>query len=133
MFVKIILLSSAVFFSLTMDHALAAATEPSLGSAGLRMLWGLLVVLGLLLVIYGLARKKLSLVHSSKYSKIKIIEMRPLMAKKSLCLVEVAGRQYLLGLGSETITLLSALDTNKSHNFSATLETATEQHEQKSI
>lgn len=133
MSVKIFLLLFTVFSSLTPGHLLAATTEPSLSSAGLRMLWGLLVVLGILLIVYGLARKRLSLVHSSKKSKIKIIEMRPLMAKKALCLVEVAGRQYLLGLGSETITLLSKIETKKNHNFSTTLETATKQHEQKSI
>ncbi|MBU1139266.1 MAG: flagellar biosynthetic protein FliO [Proteobacteria bacterium] len=112
---------------------MAGTADPSFGAVGLRMFWGLLVVLGILLIVYGFARKKLSLVHSSKKSKIKIIEMRPLMAKKSLCLVEVAGRQYLLGLGSETITLLSTVETNESHNFSATLETAAKQHEQNRI
>ncbi|MBU0943427.1 MAG: flagellar biosynthetic protein FliO [Proteobacteria bacterium] len=112
---------------------MAAGTDTSLASAGLRMLWGLLVVLGLLLIIYGLARKRLSLAHSNRKSQIKILETRHLMAKKSLCLVEVAGREYLLGLGNDTITLLATLDAEKNHNFSATLETATEQHEQNSI
>lgn len=133
MFLKLVPLSSALSLTLIADSAMAAASDPSLASAGLRMLWGLLVVLGLLLIIYGLARKRLSLLHSSKTSRIKILEIRHLMAKKSLCLVEVAGQEYLIGLGHETITLLSTIDNNESHNFSATLESATEQHVQKNI
>ncbi len=133
MFVKLSPLSTALTLTLIADCAMAASTDPSLASAGLRMFWGLLVVLGLLLIIYGLARKRLSLLHSSKTSRIKILEIRHLMAKKSLCLVEVAGQEYLLGLSNETITLLSSIDNNERHNFSATLESATEQHVQKTI
>ena len=133
MFIKLLPLSFAVVLTMMTDHVMAATPEPSLTSAALRMFWGLLVVLGVLLVIYGLARKRLSLVHSNKKSQIKIIEIRHLMAKKSLCLVEVAGQEYLLGLGNETINLLAKLDNRGSHSFSSTLETATERHEQKSI
>lgn len=105
------------------------STDPSLFSAGLRMLWGLLVVLGIILIIYGLMRKRLSFIQSNKKSRIQIIEIRHLMPKKSLCLVEVGGQEFLLGVGSENITLLSTIKKNAKGSFDTTLAAA-EQHEQ---
>jgi flagellar biogenesis protein FliO len=40
------------------------------------------------------------------------------MPKKSLCLVEVSGKEYLIGLGSDTITLLSSSETDDSTTLS---------------
>jgi flagellar protein FliO/FliZ len=108
------------------------STDPSLLSSGFRMLWGLFVVLGIILIIYGLMRKRLSFVQSNSKAKIKIIEIRHLMPKKSLCLVEVGGQKFLLGLGNENITLLSAIKASKSSTFNTTLASAAEQHEQPS-
>jgi flagellar protein FliO/FliZ len=109
-----------------------ASTDPSLLSAGFRMLWGLLVVLGILLIIYGLMRKRLSFVQANSKSKIKIIEIRHLMPKKSLCLVEIGGQKFLLGLGNENITLLAAIKDSENFTFNATLASAAEQHEKQS-
>lgn len=106
------------------------STDPSLLSNWLRMLWGLLIVLGILLVIYGLMRKKLSFSQSNAKSRIKIKEIRHLMPKKSLCLVEVGEKEYLLGLGADSITLLSAIEKGDSSDFSATLASVTKQHDQ---
>lgn len=108
------------------------STDPTLLSSWLRMFWGLLVVLGILLIIYGLMRKKLSFAQTHSKSKIQIKEIRHLMPKKSLCLVEVNGQELLLGLGSDTITLLSAIEKNKQHEnstFDETFASVTEQHE----
>lgn len=105
------------------------STDPSLFSAWLRMLWGLLIVLGILLIIYWLMRKKLSFVQSNKRSRIQIKEIRHLMPKKSLCLVEVGGQEFLLGLGNENITLLSTIENSAKGSFNATLAAA-KQHEQ---
>ncbi len=77
-------------------------------AAGLRMFWGLLLVLGILLLIYGFAKKRLSPIYTNEKSKIKVLEIRHLMPKKSLCLVEVSGKEYLLGLGNDNITLLAS-------------------------
>ena len=104
-------------------------TDPTLFSASLRMFWGLLVVSGILLIIYGLMRKRLSFAQSNSKSKIQIKEIRHIMPKKSLCLVEVGGQEFLLGLGAENITLLANLDTNKQPSFQANLVEA-EQNEQ---
>jgi flagellar protein FliO/FliZ len=108
------------------------STDPSLLSAGFRMLWGLVVVLGILLIIYGLMRKKFSFAKSNANSKIKIIEIRHLMPKKSICLVEVGGQEFLLGLGNENITLLSAIKNGESSTFNANLASASERYEQQS-
>ncbi len=108
------------------------STDPSLLSAGFRMLWGLLVVLGILLIMYALMRKRMSFAQGNSKSKIKIIEIRHLMPKKSICLVQVRGQEFLLGLGNDTVTFLSALDTDNDINFDSTLATATDKHEQKS-
>jgi len=104
------------------------SSAPSMLSAGFRMMWGLLVVLGILLIIYGLMRKRLSFIHSHSQSKIRIIEIRHIMPKKSICLVEVRGQEFLLGLGNDSITLLSALK-NDDHSFNSTLASVSEQHE----
>ncbi len=99
-------------------------SDPSLLSAGFKMLWGLFVVLGILLIIYGLLRKKFSFAKSNSDSRIKICEIRHIMPKKSLCLIEVDGREYLIGIGNETISLLSPIEKCQMPSFSDTLNSA---------
>lgn len=105
------------------------STDPSLVSSSLRMLWGLLVVSGILLIIYGVMRKRFSLAGSNSNSKIQIKEIRHIMPKKSLCLVEVGGQEFLLGLSSENITLITPLDSSKKASFQENLAVA-EQNEE---
>ena len=84
-----------------------AAEPPSLGwSALLQTGWALLVVVGLILAIYGLAKKRLFLGKIGG-SAIKVIELRPLMPKSTLALVEVRGKEYLLGISADRIHLLA--------------------------
>ncbi len=99
------------------------STAPTLFSAGLRMFWGLLVVLGILLIIYAIMRKKLSFIKHNDNSAIKIKEIRHLMPKKSLCLVEVGNQEYLLGLGNDTITLISPVSSIQDKTFDEILAT----------
>ncbi|HIQ36989.1 MAG TPA: flagellar biosynthetic protein FliO [Desulfocapsa sulfexigens] len=101
------------------------STNPTLLSASLRMIWGLLIVSGVLLVIYGLMRKRLSFAKSNSKSRIQIREIRHLMPKKSLCLVEVGGKEFLLGLGTENISLIATLDTPEQNSFQENLTAAT--------
>lgn len=90
----------------------SAADQPTMGSALMRTTWALLVVVGLILALYGLARKRLTLGKSSN-SAIKIIEIRPLMTKSTLALIEVRGRELLVGVSANGIHCLADLGTQE--------------------
>lgn len=106
------------------------STDPSLFAVGMRMTWGLLVVLGILLIIYALMRKRLAFFKNNSSSEIKIKEMRQLMPKKALCLVEVKGQEFLLGIGTDNINLLSAITRNPQESFQETLASVGNEHAQ---
>ena len=121
--VSILTTASGVFVFATAE---AADTIPSdATSAYFRLLWGLLVVLGLLLVIYAAVKKRFSLFAGNAHNVIKVLEIKPLQPKKSLCLIEVHGRQYLLGLGGDQITLLADLTRQSSTSFDEVLKAST--------
>lgn len=105
-------------------------TDPSLLSAGIRMIWGLLVVLGIILILYRILRKKFSLGHGNADAKIKIIEIRHIMPKKTICLVAVGDQQFLLGLGTDTINLLSPISTQDEESFTETLASVVDRNEE---
>lgn len=86
-----------------------------------RMLWGLCIVLGIMLVLYGLFKKRFNILAGRSGDIIQIKEIKPVMPKKSLCLVEVRGKEYLLGIGNESITLLADIDDTK-NSFQDILE-----------
>jgi flagellar protein FliO/FliZ len=98
--------------SLTFFPAMAWAAEPpTMTSALLRTAWALLIVVGLILALYGLSKKRLFLGKMSG-NAIKIIEMRSLQPKSTLALVEVRGREYLLGVSANSIHLLAELSAD---------------------
>ena len=108
-----------VVFSPGSIHAADAALD-SMGSY-FRVIWGLLVVLGIILILYGIFRKRLSLFHSQSSESINILELKPLMSKKALCLVEVKGEEYLLGISSDRITHIATVNSRKDSSFAAAL------------
>ncbi len=89
------------------------APAPGFGASLLQVLWGLLIVVGLMLVLYALARKKFSLPGTRGAGRITVLEMRPLMAKTALALVEVEGEKLLIGIGNGTVRMLSHLPAGK--------------------
>jgi flagellar protein FliO/FliZ len=105
------------------------ATDPSLLSAGLRMIWGLIVVLGIILIIYALMRKRFSFARANIDSRIKILEIRQIMPKKSICLVAVGDQEFLIGLGQDTITLLGPVNSKAESTFPETLAAVTDPNE----
>jgi len=111
-----------IFLTLLTPATALAAELSSMGASMLQMAWALLVVVGLILAIYGLAKKRL-LLGKIGGSAIKIIEMRPLMPKSSLALVEVRGKEYLLGISADRIQLLADLsrDARDKPNFESLL------------
>lgn len=86
------------------------------------MTGGLFIVLGVVLLLYYLSRKGFGFLPATKSGAIKIVEMRHLMPKKALCLVEVRGKELLLGIGTERIEVLSMLDTPPSASPAASFE-----------
>ncbi len=85
-----------------------AAESLSAGSAVLQMTWALAVVVGLILIIYALARRRLG-PAALRGGAINIVELRHVMPKTSLVLVEVRGRELLLGISGGNIELLADL------------------------
>ncbi len=127
------LILALITFCLSVTNAFAGTESPFSFAATLRLFWGLLIVLGVLLVVYALAKKKLSFLSAGNgKGAITIIEMRHLMPRKSLCLIKVRGQEYLLGLGNDQINLIAAIkpsprlpiSTTDNKNFATTLAAA---------
>lgn len=91
-------------------------------SNSFRVIWGLLIVLGIILILYGLLRKRFSLLSSSTDKEIQIREIKPLMGKKALCLVEVRGQEFLIGISDSTISTLANLTAKKEQSFADALK-----------
>ncbi len=104
------------FFFFTTSHVTAAteqqAVSPydsSMFMASLRVFWGLLVVVGIIFAVYALMKKRFSfLPNNNANANIKIVEAKHLMPKKSVYLIEVRGKEYLIGVTDQHISLLSS-------------------------
>ncbi len=118
---------TAVFFAalILFLPVSAMAAELDGTAAMLRLTWGLLVVLGVILILYALARKRFSLFQPPSGSAIRIVELRHLTPKKSLCLVEVKGQQFLLGMSSDRISLIAEIPGDRNESFATVLEKST--------
>ena len=101
-----------------------SAESFSMLNSSLKMIWGLLVVLGILLIIYGLVKKRVTLLQGGGKGIIKIIESRHLMPKKSLFLIEVRGKEYLVGSGGDSLNLIASIEdgTHSRSNFKSILK-----------
>lgn len=105
---------SLIFLTLVAWPGLALAAEPQVmdpWESGLKTIAALLVVLAIILGGYALVRKGIPFLPGQKEGAIKVVEWRSLGAKKSLCLVRVRGKEFLLGVGNEQISLLTQMDT----------------------
>ncbi len=100
-----------------------AANMPASDAASyFRVIWGLLVVLGIILILYGFLKKRFSLLSTSGSQHIKIVEIKPLMGKKSLCLVNVKGQEHLIGISGDRITHIAALPPQPESSFAEVLQ-----------
>lgn len=97
--------------------AFSATSQPTdeYGSY-LRVLWALCLVLALILALYALFKKRFSLINPHSTKTIKVIEIQAIGPRKSICLIEVRGKEYLIGVANESITLLSKIDEESSPN-----------------
>jgi flagellar biogenesis protein FliO len=93
-------------FVLSIAQPAYCAETYSFGAIALKMGWALLIVVGLILILYGLAQKKLML--SKKGGQhIEIIEMRPINQKNSLALIKVRDAELLVGVSADGIRTLA--------------------------
>ena len=93
---------------------LDTGSDPQIWPLLLKMLAALAIVLGVMFLLSaGMHRLRWGR-GKSGHESIEIQETRPLGAKKMLCLVNVRGRQMLLGITPDRITFLSHVDPPES-------------------
>lgn len=105
--------------------AAEAPAEPSLLGSSLKMMAGLAVICGILLLFYAASRKGFGFLPQKKDGLIKVIETRPLGGRKFLCVVKVRNEELLLGLSHDRIECLSRLAP--APDFMTTLSQAEEE------
>ena len=98
-------------------NTFAATTQIDGTAAYFRVIWGLLVVLGIILILYGFLRKRFSLLSTGAHQEIKILEIKPIMGKKALCLIKVRGQEHLLGISGDNITHIAALNPQQNRHL----------------
>ncbi|MDY0389329.1 MAG: flagellar biosynthetic protein FliO [Desulfobulbus oligotrophicus] len=96
-----------------------AAPPPTPAGTLFQTAWALMVVIGLILALYGLSKKRFFLKKGGNHI-INVVEVRPIHPKSSLTLVEVRGREYLLGVGPNAIHLLAELNQSSEPQKQAT-------------
>ena len=74
----------------------------------LRLFIALGLVIGLLFLLVALSRKGMRFFPAARGGIIKVVEMRSLGPRKSLCLIEVKGEEILLGVSSDRIEMISS-------------------------
>ncbi len=87
-----------------------------------RVIWGLLVVLGIMLILYAVLKKRFSIFATGANQDIKIMEIKPLMGKKALCLINVKGQEHLLGISGDHISHIAALTPQPESSFAEVLQ-----------
>jgi flagellar protein FliO/FliZ len=86
-----------------------------------KLIGALVLVLGIIFLLYALNRKGFNPFNTSKSGEIKVVEMRYLMPKKALCLINVRGEDILVGVGTDRIELIARLDNQQGVSFEDTL------------
>ena len=85
----------------------AAISDGNMGMASLKMAAALLLVIAVIVALYYLSKKiKDGRFSLNRYPAMRIIGSLSLAPKRSIALVEVCGEWLVLGVGTETITLL---------------------------
>lgn len=81
-----------------------------MGTAALKTVGSLILIIGLIVcAVYLLKRVRLMPFSHHKNPKLRIIETLNLAPRRSIALVEVCDQWLLLGVGVESVTLLSRL------------------------
>ena len=114
------LLSIMLLLLPAMAQAADISDDASMLAPALKMIAGLAVIAGLLLLLYAASRKGFGFMPKPRDGAIKILETKALGGKKFLCLVSVRGEDLLLGLSNERIECLSKLPPRS--DFSTALQ-----------
>lgn len=118
---------AALILSLLPSVAFAAGNDFNLLQASLQMLAALGIVLGVLLLLVAIVRKrKLLPFGQAREGLIQVIETRHLGPRKALCLVQVQGENLLLSVCQDRIELLARPGGKNAPEFSSTLVSALE-------
>ena len=99
----------SILFLLGVSATPAWSAEFDPVASGMRMLGGLLVVLLIILGLYYILRKRLGIMQNQGKGAISIIEIKHVQPRKTLMLVEVRGREYLIGSGGDSINTIVPL------------------------
>lgn len=117
--VRVLLLS--LMFLPTAAYALDSV-ETDMLPMGLKVMGGLALVLGLVLLLYALLKKSGRWIPTAQNREINLIEVRYLAPKKALYLIEVNGSKLLLSGTSERMETLAQWPVEK--NDASTFERA---------
>lgn len=100
-----------IAFMLLPARIWAASSEPvDFFSSGLKLFVGMAVVIGIMLLIHVMNRKGFKFLESRQSRRIKILENRPMGGRKSVCLLEIEGERFLLGVGNDRVDMLHRFD-----------------------
>ena len=124
MLLKVISIAVFLFSTILAASLVHAAEQFDMVDSSFRMLWGLLIVLAIIFVIYAILRKRVTGFQHGDRGFIKIVEVKHIMPKKSLMLVEIRGQEFVVGAGNDTINTIVPL--HQSSSFSALLEKSEE-------
>jgi flagellar biosynthetic protein FliO len=102
------------------DDGSAAVSDGNMGMASLKMAAALLFVIAIIFALYYLSKKiKDGRFSLNRYPAMRIIGSLSLAPKRSIALVEVCGEWLVLGVGTETITLLRRFEDPPTTNNDA--------------
>lgn len=102
------LLFTSFFLTLPLQaHGAGGGESLIADSMILKMIWALCIVVALILIIFGIARKKFGLGMAMEGKHIRILELRPMMNRTTLALVEVYDQKMLLGISNNDIRFLT--------------------------
>ena len=112
--IKALLVSTFSLPSIAMEET-SKRPELEIGT----MLGSLILVLACIFLFAFLIKKSNLLRHGGHKNPIKIIATQPLTNKSRVQIIEVHGKQYLLGVSDQSVNLLDQLETSIIDNESA--------------
>lgn len=96
--------------------------KPDKSSVSARLMQVGLVLSSVLIggmIVFILLRKKIMASNAARNTKIKILGQRRIGPKSSVVLVEIASKQYVLGLGGDRITPIDKFEAEIPRDLSA--------------